>query len=157
TKRFGGNPARHRVACNVGICDFDTALAGFENRSGASQQESLPPHAFRGILQRDPAGPYHWRNLGESLHKAGRTAEARYCFARSLALGPHIPTMLIKAAQFHWDFGESAAALEMMTRALQGDPGRAGEVFSEYETRNIPVDVALRNGLPADAGIWRAF
>src|SRR5438045_8824576 len=87
----------------------------------------------------------------------GRTAEARSCFSRAVELGPRIPSVLNRAARFHFGLGEKREAIDLTARALAGNPELDQTAFSEYDQRNIAVEGVLRHGLPTDALVWRSY
>src|ERR1017187_9196736 len=57
---------------------------------------------FRRAVEADPAFPYRWSDLGLALADAGRVDEARFCFLRSLELGPRDPQLALRAANFYF-------------------------------------------------------
>lgn len=69
-------------------------------------------------LREDPGSPYRWSDLGDSLAALGRTSEASYCFRRAVELGPNIPPVLMRAANFYMRTGQTGAALPHMLRIL---------------------------------------
>jgi hypothetical protein len=153
---FNGDPRAERMFSRFGISDSSRALRALRARYGGGEG-AVPAADLLEFLRRDPAAPYRWCDVGESLQKAGRTAEARYCFSRALSLGPHIPYMLIRAARFHFDQGENAEALAMMASALEGNPGFDRTVFADYDRRRIGIHDVLRHGLPPNPGVWRSY
>ena len=155
-QRFHENPRIERLFCRFGVCDDGGALAGLRKQYGGIGS-SVPPAEMIEFLRRDPAGPYHWLEMGRSLQRSGRTEEARYCFARMLVLAPRVPPMLFEAAVFRFSVGERNEAIALMKRSLEGDPNRAAAAFGEYETRKLSVDQVLNSGLPANAMIWQAY
>jgi O-antigen ligase len=144
-----------RVFCRFGICNTNGALEALRTQYGDGA--AIPPGELLQLLPRDPAGPYNWEDLGDSLQQAGRTAEARSCFRRALQLGPRIPYMQFRAALFHFNLGEIRDALDLMVRSLEGDPSRNDAVFEEYDRRKLPVEEILSHGLPPDADLWRSY
>ncbi len=154
--RFHENPRIERLFCRFGVCDDNGALAGLRKQYSGSTG-SVPPAEMIEFLRRDPAGPYHWLEMGRSLQRAGRTEEAGYCFTRMLALGPRTPSMLFQAAVFRFSVGERSDAVNLVNRAIEGDGGYAGAAFDEYEEQKIPVQEVVRHGLPPDATLWRSY
>jgi O-antigen ligase/tetratricopeptide (TPR) repeat protein len=134
--------------CRFGICDSVELLHAAVVQHGGDVS-AVPPPVFEELLRRDTAGPYRWADLGASLQRQGQIAQARFCFARALTLGPHIPYMLFRSATFHFNLGENTRGLEVMTRAMKADPEQYEQsAFGVYDEKRIPVDEILRYGLP---------
>jgi hypothetical protein len=112
---------------------------------------------FTAALQRDPASPYRWCELGEALVEAGRIEQARYCFLRGVALGPGTPSILMRAANLHFRLGESRAAVAYTTRVLEMTPEFDQVIFSSYSRLGVSVQEALSNGVPRDRRAAQAF
>jgi O-antigen ligase/tetratricopeptide (TPR) repeat protein len=142
--------------CRFGICNSQAVLDVLQAQCGGDVA-CVPSDRLTELLVRDPAGPYNWCDLGESLEKAGRTDDARLCFDRALALAPRIPDILSRAARFHFRLAENKKALGLMAGALEGDSDFNTEVFEEYEKRRIPVEDVLRFGLPSEPTILDAY
>lgn len=144
---FPADVHAEQMFCRVGICDSNLAGNALQAEYGGSVA-AVPPEKLLPFLQRNPAAPYLWCDLGESLHAHGRTVDARYSFARALALGPNIPSMQLRAARFHFTLGESTVALQLMSRAIAGNPEFRPVAFGEYQDRKVAVDQVVDNGLP---------
>jgi len=91
------------------------------------------PESLRQALRRDAASPYRWCDLGEGLLQGGKKDEARYCFEQALQLGPNVPPVLMRAAFFHFQTDETAAALERSARVLQLVPSYDDVIFQYYD------------------------
>jgi O-antigen ligase len=154
---FRGDPRAERVFCRFGICDGDEALAALQRQHNGTTISAVPLADLMEYLRRDAAGPNRWCDVGASMQKAGRTAEARYCFSRAVALGERIPSTLYCAADFHFDVGETEEGLHLMARALAGDATYDWPVFANYEERQIRLDEVLRFGLPDDPRVSRSY
>ena len=134
--------------CRFGICDSDTLQAGLQRQHGVTTVADLSPSEVAELLQRDPAEPYAWEDLGDSLVNAGRTPEARYAYSQAVTLGPHIPYMLYRAAEFFLSLGEYREGLNLMGRTLESDPTYSAAAFRTYDKRHVRIDEILRSGLP---------
>lgn len=154
--KFEDDLGAEQAFCRFGICDTVQALKMLQSQYG-NDVASVPPSELARFLRRDPGGTYRWCDLGESLQKAGRITEARYCFSKALALGPRIPFTLLRAAQFTFKAGQNGDAVALLVRALDGNPDYDEAAFSEYERRSIGVAEILRSGLPSNSGVWRSF
>lgn len=153
---FGKNLDTERIFHRFGIWDTAGALAILRHQYGG-QISSVPPEKLVEYLRRDPAGPYRWEDLGESLRKAGRIGEARYCFQRAVALAPAYPNMLYRASDFYFGIGETETGMKLVVTALRDDPRDVAWAFYEYETWKIPVPVLVKSGLPPQPTVWRSY
>jgi tetratricopeptide (TPR) repeat protein len=153
---FAGDPGSERFFHVFGVAGPAQALEALRRQYGGSL-EAIPPSELAGFLRNEPTAPYRWDSLGKSFQHAGLTDKARMCFEQAVALGPRDPGTLYDAASFRFRAGEGAAGLDLMRRALQGDPGRAESAFQEFDERQIAVDDVLRAGLPADPQVWSGY
>jgi O-antigen ligase/tetratricopeptide (TPR) repeat protein len=153
---FENNLSAERMFCRFGICDSYRAPNVLRNRYGGNIA-AAPPEKILEYLRRDPAGPYRWLDLGESLQRAGRTKEARYSFQRAVALAPTYPTMLYRAADFYFGLGENQEGIGLSVAALKSDPENTDSAFSEYDSGKIPLGDVLASGLPPIPKVWRDF
>src|SRR5439155_26590511 len=99
---FNSDIKAEPVFCRFGICDTNALENGREFLHRASTIGKLPPAEVGEFLRRDPAGPYRWEDLGDAFQNAGQTGYARYCYKKADVLGPRIPYMLSRAANFHF-------------------------------------------------------
>jgi tetratricopeptide (TPR) repeat protein len=153
---FRSDLQAERLFCRFGICDTDAVLAA-ETLEHGGNIAAVPNSELLEAVRRDAAAPQRWCDLGESMLKIGETGQARYCFSRALALGPDIPYMLVRAADFHFSLHENREGLELTARALALDSGYWDVVFGDYEQKGIRVDDVLRFGLPQGANVSKAF
>jgi O-antigen ligase len=141
------NPSLERLFCRIGLCET-VATAVAQSEDGPPSGATLA--ALRERLERDPAAPSRWDDLGQALQKAGDIDAARYCFTRTLALGPNSPPVLLAAADFHFGVGETQTALALMSRSLQPDGKFDAAVFGDLDDRRIGMDEILGGVSPDD-------
>jgi O-antigen ligase/tetratricopeptide (TPR) repeat protein len=155
---FEGNPVAERAFCRFGVCDTETALATLR---GPDRDAAVPIENLVEYLQRDPANPSRWEDLGAGLQKSGRIDAARYCLFRAVALAPNSPPTLAHAARFEFEQRERRTALDLVSRSLRAGDAFDEEVFSALEERRVPVADVLEFGLPdrrsAQAYLRRLF
>jgi O-antigen ligase len=147
---FQSDPGAERVFCRFGVCDTESVLAFLRGPQRDTRPAEVPLQNLVAYLERDPALPARWEDLGEALDKAGRIDAARYCVFRALALAPNSPSELLPAAAFQFDRGERRAALDLVSRSLHAN---VGEPFDEapfriLERKQVPVTDVLQYGLP---------
>jgi hypothetical protein len=111
---------------------------------------SLP--RARALLQeavrRDPSSPYRWAALGENYLASENTEAARHAMTRAAELGPNVPPILIRAANFHFAVDEPGAAMSYGHRILALIPDYDAVVFALYARMEIPVAAVLASGVP---------
>ena len=152
------NPDIEQALCRVGICDDIGGTQALTTRNKVDALGAVPPDQLLPYLARDPANPYRWSDVAESLQNDGRTAEARFASSRAQILAPRIPAILARAANFHFDLGEHNRGLELMAAALHAwgsEPTYDYIAFAEYDRRGFTDKICL--GLPADASIHRLY
>jgi cytochrome c-type biogenesis protein CcmH/NrfG len=99
-----GRPAWERVLRRTPLAS-DESLAGRAHEqqwAGRLEGPEGAVEAFTMALRRDPASPYRWCELGETLLEAGRVGPARYCLRRAVELGGGTPSVLMRAANLHF-------------------------------------------------------
>lgn len=84
-------------------------------------------------------------------------AKAESCFRRAVELGPAIPPVLVRAANYHLGPGNIGEALPLFARVLSLVAVYDNIVFSTYRRFEIPLDEVLRWGLPDDPRARRAW
>lgn len=119
-------------------------LVARDGPSSLPRAEALLKEAVR----RDPSSAYRWAALGEHYLAADHTDAARRCMTRAASLGPNIPPVLIRAANFHFAVDEPAAAMSYGRRILALIPDYDQVVFALYARMGIPVGDVLSSGLP---------
>jgi tetratricopeptide (TPR) repeat protein len=137
---------------------IDPAIEAFEAlREGGPQALEASINGFRAGLQRDPASPFRWCDLGEAYLASGDLARAQYCFTRGLALGPKTPSIQFRAASFHLRAGEFPTALTLMAGLLGHQHAYDEIAFSYYDRLSMSIPDILRSGIPAEkrtANAW---
>jgi hypothetical protein len=86
--------------------------------------------------------------LGEALLAAGRIEKAGYCVNRALELGPNLPPVLMRAANFHFRTGEPRRALPYTARVLRMVGEYDETIFSSYDRMGVTQEEVLQAGLP---------
>lgn len=145
--QFRSDARAESLFCRFGICDTDAVMTAqtlaYGGRAGA-----VPPAELFKALRRDPNAPARWCDTGEAMLRAGREADADYCFSQALALGPHIPTILMQAADFYYTTYRTAGAMECMSRVLADTDAYDGMIFGWYAQKKLPPGEVLAHGLP---------
>jgi O-antigen ligase len=145
---FRGDLQAERQFCRFGICDTDAVLEAQKQAHGGIVA-AVPIPVLLEAVRRDPAAPRRWCDLGEAMSRAGRMEQARNCFSTALALGPDIPPVLLRAAYFYYDVGESERALAQTSRVLEKTATYDNTIFDWYGGKEMPVGEVLGHGLPS--------
>lgn len=117
------------------------------DRAGA-RQEAV--RLLKEALRQEGSSPYRWCDLGEMLADKQDIEPARWCFRRALELGPQIPPVWMRAANFHLQLGEAAQVLQCTSRVLALVEDYDQLIFSYYGLMGIPVLEVLRSGMPQE-------
>jgi hypothetical protein len=121
-----------------------TELVAREGPQSLARAEEL----LREAVRRDPSSAYRWAALGEHALASERADTARLCMTRAAELGPNIPPILIRAANFHFAVNEPGAAMQYGRRILALIPDYDAVVFALYARMDIPVEKVLASGIP---------
>ena len=82
---------------------------------------------------------------------------ARVCIHRGVVLGQHLPPVLMRAANFHFQDGQIPKALEQTSQVLALVASYDGIIFATYRRMGVPVETMLSAGIPAKARALRSF
>jgi O-antigen ligase len=145
--QFRSDSRAERLFCRFGICDTDAVMTAQTLAYGGHAGAAPPAELFKA-LRRDPNAPARWCDTGEAMLRAGRYADADYCFSQALALGPHIPPILMQAADFYYGTHRTDRAMGRMSRVLADTDTYDGLIFGWYAEKRLPVSEVLAHGLP---------
>jgi tetratricopeptide (TPR) repeat protein len=88
---------------------------------------------YSEALRRDSANPNRWADLGDAFTLANRIPEAAYCFQRALDLNRRLPQIWLRDANFHFQTGTDAAALQSAARVLLTVPDYDDVLFNYFD------------------------
>ncbi len=156
--KTASNGAADSAACRFLPCG-DRLRAQARNIAWQPLSEGVPSAlpAFQEALRRDPASPYRWSDLGEANLQAGLEQDARYCFRQAVRQGPYIPSILLRAANFHFMVGERQAVLELGARCLTAFRDFDEVIFHQYLRMGGSLTDILRYGIPPEGPAARTF
>jgi O-antigen ligase len=144
---FDTDKQAERIFCRFGVCDpagmMNIDSPAYENKIAAVSSSDLVER-----LRRDQGAPNRWEDLAEAFQREGRDTLARDSVSRALVLGPNLPLILFRAANFHFALDQNTIALTLMARVLKGDLSYWDRVFTAYQSRQIPIEQLLQFGLP---------
>ena len=119
---------------------------------GHELEESAIPLA-REFLRRSPASPERWCTLGDAYLRSGEIGHARYAYAQALERGPNSPPVLMRAAHFEWELGNTAGYLRHTGRVLSLVPDYDAVIFGGYRRVGADAGQIVRERLAADPGV----
>jgi O-antigen ligase len=154
--QFSSNADAESRFCSFGICDTDAVMTAAALSHGG-RVDRVPAAQVLQALARDPANPNRWCDTGARMVTLGRLADAGYGYSRAVTLGPHIPPILIQAADFDFAGGRLPAAFGRMRTILADTSEFDATVFAWYSQHNLPAAEILRQGLPAGPRAARSY
>lgn len=153
---YRDDPQAERAFCRFGICDSAAALETLRAGDDPEIAYPVPVDDLVEYLRRDAAAPDRWEDLGEALQREGRTADARVAFDQAVRLAPRSPSILLMAADFHFDLGERKPALALVSRSLREGAGIDRSAFAVLDYRKVPMSDRL-NALPDERSAEQHF
>lgn len=112
---------------------------------------------LRRALAEDAAFPYRWSDLGGALADNGDMSGAAYCFARSVELGPADPQIALRAMNFQFRAGNSAAALQLGSHILRLVPNYDAMVFRSWVRMGVTANAIRAEGVGTNRRAAVAF
>jgi tetratricopeptide (TPR) repeat protein len=112
------------------------------------------------LLNQDASNPSAWCTYAELLALAGRNDEAAPIFEQAVRLGPSMPAVLMRAADFEFARGHPDRAIPLTRRILEQTPAFDQVLFSLLLRLKTPADALVGNAIPAEprpARSWLAW
>jgi len=157
--RFSNDPDLEKSSCRFLLCGDNILLRRTYEilwNSGPAGPR-LAAQGFREALVRNMAFPYRWCDLGQSLADAGQIDQADYCFARAAELGPKVPPILLRVANFYFTAQQPEKALGYASRVLAQGPAYDNLVFLTYFRLGVEFNSILEHGIPEDRRAAQSF
>ena len=132
---------------SAGVVEWQAqeATASFDD---ADQRRAA--EIYRSLVRRDPANPYRWCDLAEALQAVGGLDEAGKAFRQARILGPAIPPVLIRAANFYFSTQDTAAATEAYAKVLALTHEYDPIIFLTLRRLGLQVGDVIARVLPKD-------
>jgi len=138
--------------CQLGFCRFDQMFS-HDSRPAAER----PLTDVKTALHLDPANPYRWLELGEYAAAHGDSRSAISAFERAVVLGPHLPLVLMRAANYDFANGRTTEGVPLASRVLLLTP-RFDEIIFTYLSGTVTSPSALLGAaIPPDRRAVNAF
>ncbi|HZS50504.1 MAG TPA: hypothetical protein VFA54_06580 [Bryobacterales bacterium] len=157
--RFSNDLGLEKNSCRYLLCGDNVLLRRtYETLwNGGPAGPRLAAQGFREALVRDMAFPYRWCDLGQSLADSGQIDQADYCFARAAELGPHVPPILLRVANFYFAVQRPEKALVYASRVLEQGAAYDNLVFGTYSRLGVEFNSILKHGIPEDRRAAQSF
>lgn len=136
--------------CRSGFCRFDQIFA-------APSHDSNLRTDLRALLNEDPSNPLVWCTYAELLSARGQIAEATADFEHAVSLGPAMPPVLIRAADFDFSNHREDHGLQMANRILRQTDAFDQILFSDFVHSGSGTSTLLRTAVPATARAARSW
>ena len=160
------------MAATAGVISLDSDLrnalgwtppASLQRAGYAASWSAHSDNAI-GLLEKalsaDEASPYAWGDLAEAFADSGNSDMARRAFLRALELGPGIPSIRMRFANFLFASGKSERALEECATILRSTEAFNDEIFSTLARLGGDAERLPRLGIgenPSAANAFLAF
>ena len=143
--------------CEAGLCASQFSLErifeiGQKATLGDPQGEL---EDFRRAVRLSPASAYRWADLGDAEFNVRDYSQAEYAFSQALKAGPRSPVILMRAANFYFQIGDSGQVLHQLTKVLS-DSGLHEyyeTIFLTYSRLGLPISDILNTGVPQRADV----
>ncbi|HWE52091.1 MAG TPA: hypothetical protein VG273_20020 [Bryobacteraceae bacterium] len=114
-----------------------------------------PPFLQRRLAL-DAANPYRWAELGEYFTAGDRIPEATRAYEHAVELGPNIPSILMRAANFYVLQDKEERVASLGHRILRLTPDFDQILFVDYARMDI-TNTDTTNGIPAEVRPARSW
>jgi len=143
--KYHGDSRTESTFCRFGICGTTTVFADETPADGGS---AVPLTTLVEAVKLDPAAPHRWCDLGDAFLRVGRLEQARYCYLNALALGPEIPPIEVRSADFYHAVQEDQRSLDLGARVVEKSDINRQTILDWYRAENFNVRDVLCRGLP---------
>ncbi len=116
--------------------------------------------SIASLVNLDPANPMVWSAWAESLSRSDDPATAASAFDRAISLGPAMPAVRMRAANFDAAHSRTAHLLSLAPAILSQTAAFDQILFSYLQRTAAPVPALLGSAIPADprpARSWLAW
>ncbi len=113
--------------------------------------------SLRKALSADEASPYAWADLAEAFADSGNNVLATRAFSRALELGPAIPSIRMRFANFLFASGRTEDALGECATILRSTVAFNDEVFSSLARLGGDAERLPGLGIGENPGAANAF
>src|ERR1700688_651193 len=97
--------------CGVGLCRSDQMFASID-------AQGITPVSLSMLLDQDSSNPLVWCSYGQALEREGKIEQASAAFDQAILLGPNMPPVLMRAANFAFAHGKRPQAWSLSRRIL---------------------------------------
>jgi hypothetical protein len=153
--------------CRILACDPDQPGRAADRLADEGPEQQASALRFSLLaLANEPASPFRWCDLGDlyllmrspgSAQSADYLLQARTCFRRAEELAPSNPNILQRIANFYFQAGEPAEAVQRTYRILERVRDFDDIIFSSYTRFGVPQADVLSHGVPPEPAPVRSY
>ena len=143
-------PSLASQLCLQGACRVDQVLAAVDAAGDT-------PKAVGALVDADPANPLVWCTYAEVLAAAGDAGRAEAAFDHAVSLGPEMPPVLMRVANYDFTHGRHQQGLLLTARILRLTNLFDEILFSYLLAPGIPAGTLLGGAIPMDARPARSW
>jgi len=133
-----------------GLCRFDQIFATIDAAGGG-------PDSLATLVNQDPANPLVWCAYAESLSLRGEMHKAGDAFDRAVSLGPGMPPVLMRAANFEFTHERPDRGFLLAARILERTSAFDEILFSYLQRSGVPCADVFGTAIPAAPRPARAW
>jgi hypothetical protein len=136
--------------CRLGMCRSDQLF-------GTIDAQGITPASLSSLLEQDASNPLVWSTYAEALEREGRIPAASEAFDYAVTLGPHMPPVLMRAANFAFTHGERQRAWNLSRRILEQTDAFDEILFSYLQRTDGSTVELLGSVIPAERRAAKAW
>ncbi len=136
--------------CRLGLCRSDQLFAAID-------AQGITPASLSTLLEQDASNPMAWSAYAEALDRQGRTAAAAQAFEHAVSLGPRMPPVLMRAANFDFIHGNRREFWNLSRQILKQTDAFDGILFSYLAGADRYTPGVLGDAIPAAPRAAQAF
>jgi hypothetical protein len=135
-------PSPASPLCLHGACRFDQIFAAIDATGATAGAVSM-------LVDADPANPLVWCTYAQVLSVHGETQPAQSAFDHAVSLGPGMPPVLMRAANFDFTHGRREHGFLLSARILSQTSAFDEIIFSYLQRADVPAGTLLGSAIPA--------
>ena len=143
-------PQSRGTLCSWGLCRSDQMFASID-------AQGITPASMGMLLDQDSSNPLVWCSYAQALEREGKIPQASAVFDRAILLGPNMPPVLMRAANFSFAHGRRPQAWSLSRRILDRTSAFDQILFSYLNAGDASTLEFLGTAIPATPRAARAW
>ena len=136
--------------CSQGLCRSDQIFASID-------AQGITPAHLSTLLDQDSSNPLVWCAYAEALEREGRISQGSAAFDHAVLLGPNMPPVLMRAANFAFAHGKRPQAWSLSRRIMERTGAFDEVLFSYLKAADVSTLEFLGSAIPASPRAARAW